>query len=602
MALLPVPVWLSLAAAAVTSGVAVLAWRRRDEPGARYFTFMMAGVALWAGAYAVGLVTFDPALRRAVEVPIEVGKAIVAPAWLLFAMDHTGRGERITRPLLAALLVVPVVTIGLVATAGSHDVLWSAYRIEPTLDAAAVVYDPGPWHYVHAAFGWSAIGLGMALLLETVLGLGRLYRNQGLALIVGAAVPFLTHVKRTFFFGPLPALDLTPIALALTGVLFGTALFRFDLLGLVPASSTLGREAAIDDVGVGVLVLDDDGRVLRCNEAAEPIVGADAAAVEGQTLTAVLPDVDLTESTQYVERRRSDGRRTYAVAVSAVTDRVGRHVGHTVTLTDVTERERRQQRLEVLNRVLRHNLRNEMTVIVGHARTLADRDDETVSGPAATIADRGEALHRLGEKARAVEGLVAEGAGERTAADVASVVTRVAEDAREEADGDVTIQVDVPATEVVTNAAILEAVLENAIENAIRHSDRPEPTVWIRLETTPDGLDLLVEDEGPGIREHEREAIAAGSESALQHASGLGLWVITWGVETLGGEVAFEEREPRGTRVRLSLPAAEPDADDPAGTATDRAGDAAEGTSGLGEDGTDERTSASGGVPDATTD
>jgi signal transduction histidine kinase len=199
-----------------------------------------------------------------------------------------------------------------------------------------------------------------------------------------------------------------------------------------------------------------------------------------------------------------------------------------------------------------------MTVIVGHAQTLAKRDDDAVSGPAETIADRGQALHRLSEKARSIERLVAEGTGERSTVDLADVVDGVVGEYRTAAEGTeaegATFDVAIPTTEIETNRSILDAVLDNAVENAIRHHDRPDPTVRIRVESTPAGLDLLVEDDGPGLPDHERETIESGSESALRHASGLGLWVITWGVETLGGEVSFEERDPRGTRVRLSLP------------------------------------------------
>jgi K+-sensing histidine kinase KdpD len=214
-----------------------------------------------------------------------------------------------------------------------------------------------------------------------------------------------------------------------------------------------------------------------------------------------------------------------------------------------------------------------MTVIVGHAQTLAKREDQSVSGPATSIADRGQALHRLSEKARSIERLVAEGTGERSTVDLAGLVAEVVADQREavgaESTADATVDVSVPSTQLSTNRPILEAVLENAIENAIRHHDRPDPTVRIRLESTAEGIDLLVEDDGPGLPEHERETIESGSESALQHASGLGLWVITWGVETLGGTVSFEEREPRGTRVRISLPTLELGQDAPAEVPSD---------------------------------
>jgi signal transduction histidine kinase len=62
-----------------------------------------------------------------------------------------------------------------------------------------------------------------------------------------------------------------------------------------------------------------------------------------------------------------------------------------------------------------------------------------------------------------------------------------------------------------------------------------------------------VSDDGPGIPEAELETIRAGQETDLQHTSGLGLWVVTWGATLLGAEVDFDAG-PEGTTVTVALP------------------------------------------------
>lgn len=303
-------VFVALIAGGTAVAVGTYSWRERSEPGAASFTLLMVGVAVWSLPYAVAPVTFDPVLREAMEIPLEVGKAVVAPAWLFFALGYTGRGGYVTPKVVAASYLLPVATLVLVATTGSHDLLWTNYRIAGTFGAATVLYDPGPWHYVHAAYGWMAIGAGVVLLLETVVSYGELYRDQGGALLVGTVVSFAAHVKAVFLLPPAPALDPTPLA---------------------------------PDVDPGA----DGGQLL-----------------------------DLIDSR---------GFRTYEVTISDVRDHHERIVGHTVTLTDVTEREGRRQRLEVLNRVLRHNLRNGMTVVVGRAEMLAERLDGEEHGWAEAV-------------------------------------------------------------------------------------------------------------------------------------------------------------------------------------------------------------------------
>jgi len=64
-----------------------------------------------------------------------------------------------------------------------------------------------------------------------------------------------------------------------------------------------------------------------------------------------------------------------------------------------------------------------------------------------------------------------------------------------------------------------------------------------------------VSDDGPGVPDHELAVIDEGAESALEHGSGLGLWLVDWGANTLGGDVTFDVDES-GTTVTVTLPAA----------------------------------------------
>lgn len=65
---------------------------------------------------------------------------------------------------------------------------------------------------------------------------------------------------------------------------------------------------------------------------------------------------------------------------------------------------------------------------------------------------------------------------------------------------------------------------------------------------------VTVADDGPGVPEHEIEAIEAGRETALEHGSGLGLWIVHWAAASVGGDVSFADREPRGTVATLRFP------------------------------------------------
>jgi signal transduction histidine kinase len=229
-------------------------------------------------------------------------------------------------------------------------------------------------------------------------------------------------------------------------------------------------------------------------------------------------------------------------------------VGHTVVLQDVTEARRREQRLAVLNRVLRHNLRNDLNVVQGNLNIAAERtDDGEVADLLAAAETSALDLMELGEKAREIERAM--GARDRRRpVPVRELVEATAADLHAGGLGG-DVRTDVPADlRVRANELLLRGVFENLVENGLEHSDSDGPVV----EVTFTGLDgdratFHVRDDGPGIPDHELDALAAEEETALEHGSGLGLWFVAWGVASLGGDIAFETG-PEGTVAVVTLP------------------------------------------------
>ncbi|UPV99038.1 sensor histidine kinase [Halorussus gelatinilyticus] len=224
--------------------------------------------------------------------------------------------------------------------------------------------------------------------------------------------------------------------------------------------------------------------------------------------------------------------------------------------TRETELREREQRIQVFNRVLRHNLRNDMTVVVNYAEYVADESENPeVREAAEKIAARGWDLVDLSEKARRFgAGMEREGT-EPVDTDVAAVVADAAAVVREEYP-DADVSVEAPDRQFASATPAFDAAVENVCENAVEHNDA-DPTVSISVESvTDDGEEwvrVAVADDGPGIPDHERAVLTDGGETDLEHGSGLGLWLVHWVVERSGGRLSFAENDPRGSVVRMDL-------------------------------------------------
>lgn len=218
---------------------------------------------------------------------------------------------------------------------------------------------------------------------------------------------------------------------------------------------------------------------------------------------------------------------------------------------------RLSRQLSVLNRILRHDIRNGANVISGRAELISQNgrvDSEHVD----VIRDRADALAALGEHARSIERVLREDSTERRVVDLTAVVESVGDRVKRSYDA-VETEVAMPDRAHVLAHPLVDLAVEHVVENAVEHSDCDAPHVEIRVaRLTRDGeafVEARVADDGPGIPEAEVNVLERGYETPLEHGSGLGLWIVYWIVTESGGEVSFGENEPRGSVVTLRFEA-----------------------------------------------
>lgn len=226
--------------------------------------------------------------------------------------------------------------------------------------------------------------------------------------------------------------------------------------------------------------------------------------------------------------------------------------------TDITARLERFQQVQVLDRVLRHNLRNDLNVVQGYAELIA----ETTSGEPAEYARKiVEECAQLFEKSRKQQSIsrLLSAQFEPKPVDIAALVSQAADEI-EESHPDAVIRRDI--TEEATAAAIglFDEAVTELLRNAIEHNDRETPEVSVAVSASDGQIEIAIADNGPGIPEVERQIVTGERAiSQLHHASGLGLWLVSWVVRRTNGTIEFEDNHPRGTEVRILVPRREDD-------------------------------------------
>jgi len=330
-------------------------------------------------------------------------------------------------------------------------------------------------------------------------------------------------------------------------------------------------EKAVEQAGHGIVITDREGTIEYVNPAYAADTGYDRAEAVGLNPRIVksgkhdrafyeeLWETILAGETweaEIVNRRKSGELYHVDQTIAPIAD--DGEITHFVGIeSETTDRRLREQRLNVLNRVLRHNLRNAMTVVRGHASVLrSELDDDDLRSHATTIEEWADDLTAIGEKAATARSLFERERESDAVREVRETLSTVASEFAERyPDADITV--DAPPGLRVRADDRLVVALREVVDNALSHHDRAPPAVTLGTDPAAGAAnwaDIVVTDTGPGIPGPERAAIEAGEETQVTHGSGLGLWLARWVVAGFGGELSIEDNDPRGTVVRLRLP------------------------------------------------
>lgn len=542
-------------AASAAFAIAAVALRNRSTPGATWLGLLGAISGVWIGTDVLGVLVPHGGLLVGLEyLHLSFGTVAVA-TWLLFVLTYTGRIDRLDRRTTRIVLGLFLAVVAVNLSGPLHGLVYADVAVETLGGVAVVKNEPGPLASLQFLFVFGAYPLGLVLLFLTVRAEDRLFTRQALALFVGSVFPYVFGAVDVVDLEPVPWLPMVPVSIVLLGAALTYAVLREELLAAVPATLRLGEAEAFDALGDGVAVLAPDGRILLVNDAACRMFGREREAVHGEPLAALVGARygDPGDLPTTIER----GGRVLEPRHAPVEGATGAVIGHTLLFRDVTEPRRREQRLEVLNRVLRHDLRNAVTVVDLNLELLVDADDrDERAALAASVRSTLDDLEDLGRKAHVVERTADRSDPQRVG--LPELLDCVVADVRQRVPG-ATVAVDAPAeATVVTQRDRLVVALRNVLENALVHAGEDPARATVTVTPADGGVEVAVTDEGPGIPANEIAVLEDGTETPLEHGSGLGLWLVHWAVSSLGGEVTFE-RAAEGSTVRLWIPEADGD-------------------------------------------
>lgn len=325
----------------------VYAWQRRQSNGLIAFVWLALAAAEWSAGYALELISHNlPAIVFWAKLEY-LGIVTLPVAWLVFALQYSGRAKWLQRRYLLALFAIPLLTVLLVFSNEAHGLIWRQVSLTAG-PGGSQLFTPtyGPWFWIQWVYAYLCLLVGTIFLLVAAGRSSRLYRQQALILVAGVLTPWLGNL---LYILEVSAFDLTPFGFNVACLWIGWAVFRFRLLDVVPVAYSQVVASMVE----AVIVLDLNNRIIDANPAAEQMIGQPLAELLGRsaaTLPTARPELvqrfaNVVETQAEISLGQGAQERHYELNISPLLNRGGRLAGRLIITHDVTEQVRARQRL-----------------------------------------------------------------------------------------------------------------------------------------------------------------------------------------------------------------------------------------------------------------
>lgn len=231
-------------------------------------------------------------------------------------------------------------------------------------------------------------------------------------------------------------------------------------------------------------------------------------------------------------------------------------------VVDVTERadyearlETQRDNLDVLNQVLRHDIRNDLQLVLAYADMLAGELDGEHADYIERVLESADHAVELTKTARDIaDVMLTDPDADHVMSLRATLKAELAEVRSSFPSAAVTVDGSIPDVTVHGNN-MLDSVFRNLLKNAIQHNDQDSPEVTVSADCTDDNTATIhVADNGPGVPDAQKDAIFGKGETGLDSdGTGMGLYLVDTLVDSVGGRVTVSDNDPTGAVFSVTL-------------------------------------------------
>ncbi len=545
-------IWPSIMSSLLMLALAVFSFRHRDMPGAIPFAIACIFGLFWSIGSIIELTVVGIDFKIFLRKFQVVFQLPAATAITCFLLAYTWPKRWLTVRNLILLWIVPIIMAVIIFTDHLHHLFWEGFDLNGVLIA-----NPGPLMKYFLAYVFLNFLFNIFIFIWLFIHSPQ-NRWPVVIMVIGQIIMRLLYFFDIANRGS-SNLQIAPVGIAFTSLMYAIVFFRFRFLGPIP----LARQAVINQMPIGMLVLDHQLKIVSLNPVAEKMLQISSQKVKNKYIGDVLDaypqnlmgESDIRQLEFYLETGIKE--RHFLLDILWLKDWRDDHVGQLLLLTDVTEQRAANARIleqgrvmatmqerEQIARELHDDLAQVFAFIATQGQTIQrflNRSNEEMAN---------KHLERLIDAAREGEVDIRESIrGMRLTLSEQGLLATL-EKYIHQFEANTAIHTELITSEDFDGNLLdpmveiqLLRILQEALTNIRKHADASR--VRIKFDVVDSSICVSVQDNGRGF--HFEENDYKGTDH-------FGLEMMRERVETVGGKIRMQSQPGQGMEIFVYVP------------------------------------------------
>ncbi len=542
----------------VSTIVIYLLFKREQSPGSRCLKICMSCAFLWALADLLNLGSLTLSNKLFWDNISYIAIVIFPISWIFFVLEYSGKSKNKNKSLIIFTSSFSLITLLIVWTNQYHHLFRSEIFLIEISGIIVFGKTYGPLFWLFIIYFYSLMIIGVILLFQSFNLSSSINRKQKIIFIVAIFVTWaasLAHISQII----IAPVDFTSVSFSIMGAVLLVGITKYQLLDIVPVAYM----NVFRNMNDGIIVLGRLNQIIEINPFMEKILEVENNKICGKDLGQISdkwPELNkeymhLLSKSHYRKINLIKGTKTYEMGISKIFDPRNFLIGHLIILNDITIRKKMEDKLiksnkqieelnetlQVINKILRHDLLNKLAVMKSALWLYEQKNDRSLINKLDRSIDGGIDLI---ERIRELESFVLN-KGEMIPVDVRKIAEEVS------------ANLNIPSINISGNATALAdqalfSVFENIMRNAIIHGKTDRIDVDISSDNSE--CEIRIADYGKGIPEDIKDKVfEEGLSFGDSKGSGLGLYIVKKTIERYDGSITVEDNKPKGTIFTIKL-------------------------------------------------